>query len=194
MTVVAMWCRHAGDDLIGIGDNIPWNVPSDTKHFLDVVSGQTVVCGRITYESFPGRTIDGCKMLVLTSNPEYEVSDLAAHRVISGQKALAEEETDIYVAGGAAVYYLFMTGKEKLKPQIVVDCVYEGETANLPGEKISIADSVAVMLKGYRRISPFYVLDNVKSAVWVRKGDFVEQSVLKRIAGILEKGATIVWE
>lgn len=34
MTVVAMWCRHAGDDLIGIGDNIPWNVPSDTKHFL----------------------------------------------------------------------------------------------------------------------------------------------------------------
>ena len=48
MTVVAMWCRHAGDDLIGIGDNIPWNVPSDTKHFLDVVSGQTVVCGRIT--------------------------------------------------------------------------------------------------------------------------------------------------
>ena len=92
MTVVAMWCRHAGDDLIGIGDNIPWNVPSDTKHFLDVVSGQTVVCGRITYESFPGRTIDGCKMLVLTSNPEYEVSDLAAHRVISGQKALAEED------------------------------------------------------------------------------------------------------
>lgn len=94
MTVVAMWCRHAGDDLIGIGDNIPWNVPSDTKHFLDVVSGQTVVCGRITYESFPGRTIDGCKMLVLTSNPEYEVSDLAAHRVISGQKALAEEKTE----------------------------------------------------------------------------------------------------
>lgn len=86
MTVVAMWCRHAGDDLIGIGDNIPWNVPSDTKHFLDVVSGQTVVCGRITYESFPGRTIDGCKMLVLTSNQEYEVSDLAAHRVISGQR------------------------------------------------------------------------------------------------------------
>ena len=105
MTVVAMWCRHAGDDLIGIGDNIPWNVPSDTKHFLDVVSGQTVVCGRITYESFPGRTIDGCKILVLTSNPENEVSDLAAHRVISGQKALAEEETDIYVAGGAAVYF-----------------------------------------------------------------------------------------
>lgn len=40
----------------------------------------------------------------------------------------------------------------------------------------------------------FLCLDNVKSAVWVRKGDFVEQSVLKRIAGILEKGATIVWE
>ena len=126
MTVVAMWCRHNGDDIIGIGKHIPWNVPSDAQNFLEVVRNQTVVCGRLTYESFPNRSIEGCRIFVLTSDENYEVSDEKHHCIISSQKVLADWEDDIYVAGGATVYYLFMTGKEKLKPQIVVDCVYMG--------------------------------------------------------------------
>lgn len=193
MTVVAMWCRHIGDNLIGIGADIPWHIPSDTARFLEVVKGQTVVCGRKTYESFPNRTIEGCKMFVLTSDAAYEVADEARHTVISGQKPLAELEDDLYIAGGAKVYHLFMSGKEKLKPQIVVDCLYEGEVTALEGERIDISESIAIMEKGYRRVSPFYMLDGVKAAIWLKKGEFVEQSVLKRIVEILEKGAEIVW-
>ena len=147
MTVVAMWCRHNGDDIIGIGKHIPWNVPSDAEHFLEVVDGQVVVCGRLTYESFPNRSIDGCRIFVLTSDENYEVSDEKHHCIISSQKVLADLEDDIYVAGGATVYYLFMTGKEKLKPQIVVDCVYMGEIQDCDGKPISITDSVAVLQK-----------------------------------------------
>ncbi|MCM1324974.1 MAG: dihydrofolate reductase [Acetobacter sp.] len=193
MTVVAMWCRHKGDNLIGIGSHIPWQISSDTERFLAVVKEQTVVCGRKTYESLPNRTIDGSKMYVMTSKTDYEVWDEVHHRVISSQKALAELEEDIYIAGGAEVYYLFMTGKEKLKPQVVVDCVYEGDVAAFSGERIDITDSVAVMEKGYRRVSPYYVLDGVNAAIWLRKGEFVEQSVLKRIVAVLEKNAKIVW-
>ncbi len=193
MTVVAMWCRHEGDNLIGIGGAIPWHIPSDAAHFLEVVQGQTVVCGRKTYESLPARTIEGCKIYVMTSDAAYETADAAHHFVISGQKALADAEEDIYVAGGAEIYQLFMTGKEKLKPQIVVDCVYNGAVQELEGARIDISGSVAVMAKNYRRISPFYCQEGVSSALWVRKGEFVEQSVLKRIAAILEKGAEIKW-
>lgn len=193
MTVVAMWCRHKDNDIIGVGKHIPWNVPSDAKHFLDVVEGQTIVCGRLTYESFPNRTIEGCRIFVLTSDETYEVSDDAHHFVISSQKTLADLEEDIYVAGGAAVYYLFMIGKEKLKPQIVVDCVYMGELQKCDGEPVGVTNSVAVLQKNYRRVSPFYVQDNVESAIWIRKGEFVEQSVLKRIVSILEQNAEIRW-
>lgn len=193
MTVVAMWCRHTGDNLIGIGNALPWHIPSDAEHFLEVVKGQTVVCGRKTYECLPNWTIEGCKMYVMTSVMDYEVADEAHHLAISGQKALADLEEDIYVAGGAMVYYLFMTGKEKLKPQIVVDCVYDGDVPELSGERIDITDSVAVLEKKYRRISPYYRQDGVSSAIWVRRGEFVEQSVLKRIVAILEKNAVIEW-
>lgn len=193
MTVVAMWCRHCDDDIIGIGKNIPWNVPSDAQHFLDVVKEQTIVCGRLTYESFPNRTIEGCQIYVLSTDEAYELSDPAHHTLISSQKELADFEGDLYIVGGASVYSLFMTGKEKLKPQIVVDCIYYGDLQNSEGEPISISDSVAVLQKNYRRISPFYCQDNVKSAIWIKKGDFVEQSVLKRIVAILEQNAELQW-
>ncbi len=193
MTVVAMWCRHEGDNLIGIGACLPWRVESDVKRFLAVVKGQAVVCGRKTYESLPNRTIEGSKMFVLTAQDEYEVADEHNHKIISGQKALADFEEDIYVVGGAQVYQLFMTGKEKLKPQIVVDCVYGGEVMAIEGARVEISDSVAIMEKGYRRVSPYYVLDGVRSAIYIRKGEFVEQSVLKRIVSVLETGAEIAW-
>lgn len=193
MTVVAMWCRHKGDNLIGIGNSIPWHIQSDAEHFLEVVKGQTVVCGRRTYESLPNRTIDDCRIYVMTFDAAYEVADETHHQVISGQKALADLEEDIYVAGGAEIYRLFMDGKEKLKPQVVVDCVYDGEVQELAGERIDITESVEIMEKKYRRVSPYYQQDGVSSAIWIRKGEFVEQSVLKRIITILEKDAAVVW-
>ena len=198
MTIVAMWCRHNGDDIIGANGGIPWNVPSDSQHFYDVVAGQTVVMGRKTYESLPGQTIAGCPIWVLTANRAYELTDAVMHRIVTGQREIAdlldEDGRDLYIAGGAAVYALFMTGKEKLKPQIVVDCVYYGELTEYGGAAAKITDSVAVLQKSYRRITPFYEADKVRSAVWIRKGEFVGQSVLKRIVKILERDTAVCVE
>ena len=33
MTKIAIWCRHDGDNIIGIGPNIPWHISSDFKRF-----------------------------------------------------------------------------------------------------------------------------------------------------------------
>ena len=47
MTKVAIWCRHEADNLIGIGDDIPWHIPSDSRFFADVIAGQDVVLSLI---------------------------------------------------------------------------------------------------------------------------------------------------
>ena len=194
MMIVAMWCRHQGDNVIGVNGHLPWRIESDAKHFLDVVRGETVVCGRATYESMEGRTLPECEIFVLTHDEAYEVSDKTRHHAVTGLKEIsaAAEEKDIYIAGGAEVYDLFMAGKEKLKPQIIVDCVYEGEMCDSEGIRAAISVSVKEMEKNYRRISPFYCQDGVKSAMYVKKGEFVEQKVLKRIVEILEKNNVMV--
>lgn len=188
-TVVTMWCRHEGDNLIGVNGEIPWHEPGDTKHFREVIAGQNVVCGRKTYETF-GRTTEDCRFFVFSGNPLYETADAENHLVLSSQKQLEDfikEEDSLYVAGGAEIYELFFNGKEKFKPQIVVDCIYNGTLKEQSGEKTEITSCVAEMTKKYRQMTPYYSTGQVTSAIWIKKGEFVEQSVLKRIVQIIEK-------
>ena len=57
MTKIAVWCRHDGDNLIGIGAKIPWHIPSDFRRFRKLTESEALVVGEKTYESFPNRTL-----------------------------------------------------------------------------------------------------------------------------------------
>jgi dihydrofolate reductase len=41
--------------LIGNGDQIPWRLPEDMKHFKETTEGKSVVMGRKTWDSLPDR-------------------------------------------------------------------------------------------------------------------------------------------
>ena len=187
MTKVAVWCRHQGDNIIGIGPQIPWHVSSDFKRFKRITEGQNIVAGEKTYESFPNRTLPNRKIYVLTFNPEYEVSDSKNHFVVTNINEFKDFEQNLYISGGASIYKLFMSSSEKLMPDIVVDSMYKGElNPNLTGPKIDISECIDILQKKYFRISIDYEQDNITTTVWVKKGDFVEQSVLKRIVYAIE--------
>lgn len=188
-TVVIMWCRHQEDNVLAVNGKIPWYEPDDVRHFKDVVQGQKVICGRKTYETFPNRTIANSRLFVFSKNPLYKVADERNHFLLNSQKQLEdyiEENDELYVAGGAEIYEMFLNGKEKFKPQIIIDCVYTGELSALEGHVTEVTFAVAEMEKKYRQITPYYIKGNVESAIWIKKGEFVEQSVLKRIVQIIE--------
>lgn len=188
MTKVAVWCRHAEDNIIGIGPHIPWHIASDFKRFKRITTGQNIIAGEKTYESFPGRTLPERDIYVLTFNADYEVSDPGHHFVVTDIQNFKDMEGDFYIAGGASVYKAFMSGSARLLPDIIVDSVYRGELApGLSGPRIDITPCIETMLKNYRRMSAEYELDNVVTSVWVKRGDFVEQSVLKRIIQAIEE-------
>jgi len=192
--VVFMWCRHKGDNVIGVDGHLPWCIKSDSEHFWNVVQNENVVCGRKTYEIFPEELPALKKVFVFSLQADYTTRNTADHIVVSSQKQLEDylsEEDDIYVAGGAEIYKLFMEGKEKFKPHIVVDCVYEGDMKTEGTVVAEISDCISVLEKKYRKITPDYCADNVASAIWVRKGEFVEQKILKKVLAILEKDAII---
>ena len=182
MTKVAIWCRHQDDNIIGIGEGIPWNVPSDAQKFVRMATGQNVVVGRKTYETLPGRTLPEARIFVLTSNPDYEVSDAQRHQVISSLKMFKDFEEDLYIAGGAKVYEQFFTTQPKLLPEIVVDCVYCGElNPQSKGEVADITVCIDVMKEKYIRVTPEYEKDNVTTTIYIRRGEFIDQAVLKRL-------------
>lgn len=185
---VAVWCRHKDDNIIGIGPHIPWHIASDFKRFRRLTEEQYMLAGQTTYETFPNRTLPNRKIIVLTFEKDYEVSDKENHFVVTDIKKLKDFEHDIYISGGASIYKLFMTNSsDKLTPDIVVDSRYCGElNPELEGPKIDITPCIEVMKKKYRQISKDYELDNIITTVWVKKGAFIEQSTLKHIIEAIE--------
>ena len=55
------------DMVIGRDGGIPWHYPGDLRRFKRLTLGHTVVMGRRTWESLPGRPLPGRRNLVLTS-------------------------------------------------------------------------------------------------------------------------------
>lgn len=184
---IAVWCRHKDDNVIGIGPNIPWRISSDFKRFRRITEGQYLVAGEKTYESFPNRTLPNRKIMVLTFNADYEVSDKQNHQVVTDIRQFKDFEPDLYVVGGASVYKAFVTGTAKLQPDILVDSMFCGElNPELSGDKVDITPCIEIMRKNYRQISQEYELDNVITTVWIKKGAFVEQATLKHIIEAIE--------
>lgn len=189
MTKIAIWCRHKDDNIIGIGSDIPWHVKSDFQRFRRITEGQNLVAGQKTYESFPNHTLPNRKIFVLTLDENYEVADWQNHSVVNNINFFKDFEDDLYIVGGATVYKLFMTGSNKLIPDIVVDCIYQKDiNPNLKGNPVDITDCIDVLNKKYIQVSPDYEQDDVITRIMIRKGEFVEQTVLKKIVKAIEEG------
>lgn len=187
MTIVSVWCRHENDNVIGIGANIPWHISSDFKRFKRLTEGQVLIAGEKTYESFPNRTLPNRKIYILTFNQNYEVSDPKNHFVVTDINSFKDRKETLYVSGGASVYKAFMTGDFELQPDVVVDCCYHGAMdPTLQGQKVDITPCVEALSKNYKQISEDYLEDNVTTRVFVKTGDFVEQSVIKHIIEAIE--------
>jgi len=51
-TMVIIISAIGSNRVIGNGDSLPWNIPSEYQHFLDHIRDQTVIMGKRSYEIF----------------------------------------------------------------------------------------------------------------------------------------------
>ena len=178
MVKIAIWCRHKEDNIIGIGPNIPWHVSSDFKRFKRITQNKALLVGQTTYESFPNRTLPNRKIYILTFEKDYIVSDQTQHKVIPLED-VANISEELYISGGASIYRLMM---EQQMPDLIVDSVYMGEIdPTLQREPVSISKSIEIMQQNYQQISDDFVLDNINTTIWAKKGTLVDEKVLEHL-------------
>ena len=60
----------AENRVIGRAGRLPFHIPEDVAWFHEKTAGQTVVLGRICFETWPKVLADGRQPLVITSQPE----------------------------------------------------------------------------------------------------------------------------
>ncbi|MGV0742277.1 dihydrofolate reductase [Mycolicibacterium sp. XJ870] len=93
-----IWAQSTSG-VIGRDGGIPWRLPEDQARFKELTLGQTVVMGRLTWESLPAkvRPLPGRRNVVITRDPDY---------VADGAEVVTELG-DVFrgwVIGGAQIY------------------------------------------------------------------------------------------
>ena len=102
---------------IGRGNGLLARLPGDMAYFKATTTGKTVVMGRKTLESMPGkRGLPNRINYVLTTNTDYEAERcIVVHSDEELMKALAGLEPDeVFLIGGATMYNKYYKMCDKL--------------------------------------------------------------------------------
>jgi len=95
----------AENRVIGRNGKLPWDISEDMEHFHRTTAGQTVVLGRVCYQTWPRVSLDGRQPVVITSNPT--LIDSGAKVAASVDEALAIAQSlpgEIMICGGQRIY------------------------------------------------------------------------------------------
>ena len=91
----------------GIGMRGRLLVPNreDMRFFVQKTMGGTVICGRKTFQSFPGGPLKGRHNIVLTADPDFRVDGVTVVHDIEGalEAARDEDPSKVWVIGGERV-------------------------------------------------------------------------------------------
>lgn len=115
---------------IGNKNKLLVSIPNDMKNFRKTTTGNVIIMGRKTLESFPqSQPLANRVNIVLTANPNYKVNGAT---IVHSLDALMEElkqytEQEIYVIGGESIYRQLLP---YCKKAIVtkIDEAYEADT------------------------------------------------------------------
>lgn len=99
----------AENGVIGRDGGLPWRLSSDLKTFRRLTLGKPIVMGRRTFASI-GKPLDGRDNIVVTRDPNFEVSGVSACATIADALTLARVlaatrgADEVMVIGGAQIY------------------------------------------------------------------------------------------
>lgn len=107
----------ADNNIIGIKNGLPWNLPEDLKRFKEITTGKTVLMGRNTFLSimnilkkpFPNRT-----NVVISNNHGDKVPEgvLLYYDLEQALKDLSGK--DVFVVGGTMIFSQMINRVDKL--------------------------------------------------------------------------------
>ncbi|MDC0864993.1 dihydrofolate reductase [Rickettsiaceae bacterium] len=104
-----MACTRLG--VIGKDGSVPWNYPSEFKHFQDTTRGHIVIMGRKTFDEMSNLSLLDEHYNIVFSNEakESDIDNILFVKSIDEFKRISlPQEKKIYMIGGAQIAELFL--------------------------------------------------------------------------------------
>lgn len=127
--MISIIAAVAENNVIGVKNDLPWNIPEDLKRFKQLTLGKTVLMGRNTYLSIVsrlGKPLPGRINVVVSSQPMEVPAGVLVYNDLN--KALDDlKNEDVFIIGGAMVFQQTLDRVEKLYITHIHK-TYEGDT------------------------------------------------------------------
>jgi len=117
------------NDVIGVGNALPWHLPADLAHFKRLTMGKPVLMGRRTFESI-GKPLPGRRNLVL-SRGDFAAPGVESFHSLDEVLTATEGAEELMVIGGAAIFDLVMSRLDVIH-LTRVHCTIPGDTFMSP--------------------------------------------------------------
>ncbi len=102
------------NNIIGNKNALPWNLPSDMKHFRETTMGKPVIMGDRTFESI-GRPLPNRTNIVMSLDKNYNAPGcMVVHSIQRALDAAKKEKKEIMIIGGASIYKQFLPLANKM--------------------------------------------------------------------------------
>jgi dihydrofolate reductase len=117
--IVSMVAAMGENRVIGRDGGLPWHIPGDLKLFKQTTMGKPIIMGRKTWETL-SRPLPGRPHIVITRDTNYiaagalVVHDLNKAVSVAQGLAIALEEEEIMIIGGAEIYSLAMAKADRI--------------------------------------------------------------------------------
>ncbi len=140
-------CSHivavSTNNIIGVQNKLPWNIPEDLKFFRDKTRGHTVIMGRKTFESL-GSPLPKRVNIVISRHQNFEGVIMASTIDEAIKKAQKEESSkEIFIIGGGEIYKQSLDKVQKIY-LTRIHKNYEGDAfyPEVPTDQFRLAEKV----------------------------------------------------
>ena len=117
----------AENNVIGRGNQLPWHLPADLRHFKSLTLGKPVLIGRKTYESI-GKALPGRMNIVLSRSADFSPSDCTVVTTLDAARGAANGQPALMVIGGAEIYRQCLPLASRIHLTLVHAQIEDGDT------------------------------------------------------------------
>lgn len=136
---------------IGKGNDLPWHISADLKHFKEITQGGVVVMGRKTLESM-GRALPKRVNWVITRDQNWSYGGVkVAHTIENAlEQAIADVETSekptsIFIIGGGEIFKQTITIADRLElTHVELDVQGDAHYPKIPAEFQKVASEAHI--------------------------------------------------
>lgn len=133
---------RASNNVIGLGQEIPWRAKGEQKLFKQITDGGTLIMGRKTFDSI-GRPLPGRETIIVTRNTGY--TQQGCHVAHSFEDALEQANRigrKTHIVGGGEIYRLALPIVDEVHVS-TIQVEPEGDTffPPFPTEEFKLAET-----------------------------------------------------